>query len=264
MKAQHLLLFVCSLFASCSPHHPAAVAKSDPRFLECQDCSNLEKLYYYADKTFTRHDSLFIVNYRLDTTVVETGIFTYPQHSFPVCTPSELVSLIRQGVQAETDRNHARAISHYRAAIRFYQDDWLKRKSGFENSGFSDLNDYYAANVNVTILVSYAFERLGRLPEALSALLPFLANVEAENSNIQLRYIQLCIKQYGKSATKQALDVSGETVHRIRSEDSPEVYLWRVNVLGADLGVANYNTATLSPSEAQAIICEQPFYAFTK
>ena len=264
MKAQYLLLLIYILLASCTPHYPAAAVKPDPRFPECENCGELEKLYYFADTSFTRHDSLFIVNGRLDTTIVETGIFTYPQQSFPVCTPGELVSLIKHGVQAGTDGNHTQAISYYRAGIRFYQNDWLKRKAGFENGGFSDLNDYYAANVNVTILVSYAFEKLGRLPEARAALAPFMANVEAENSKIQLRYVQLCMQQYGKAATRQALDASGKTVFRTPSENSPESGRWRVNVFGADLGIADFNTAALSPSEAQAIICEQPFYALTK
>ena len=153
------------------------------------------------------------MNKRLDTTVVETGIFTYLQESFPVCTPNKLISLLKHAIQAESDGNQAQATSYYRAAVSFYQNDWLKRKSGFENGGISDLNEYYAANVNISILVSYALEKLGRLPEAISTLAPFLANVEAENSKIQLRYIQLCIQHHGKVATKQALDASGKTVH---------------------------------------------------
>lgn len=264
MKAQYLLLAVCSWLVSCNPQHPAAALKPDRRFPECDDCGELEKLYYYADTSFTRHDSLFIVNKRLDTTVVETGIFTYLQQSFPVCTPDTLVSLIRQGVRAESDGKQALATSYYHTAISFYQDDWQKRKSGFDNGGISDLNEYYAANVNISILVSYAFERLGRLPEAMSTLAPFLANVEAEQAKIQLRYVQLCIRQYGKAATKQALNACGKTVHRIPSEDSPEGDRWRVVVFGANLGVADFNTDTLSPQQAQAIVHQQPFYALVK
>ena len=263
MKLSCLALLACSVLTFCTSQQPTAVAESDPRFPECNGCSKLENLYYFADTTFTRHDSLFIVNNRLDTTVVETGIFTYPQHSFPVCTPSYLVKLIRQGVQAETDNKPDQAINYYRKAISFYQDDWLKRKAGFENGGFSDLNDYYAANVNVTILISYAFEKLRRLPEALSTIAPFLANSETEHSKIQLRYIELCIQRYGRAATKKALDASGETAHRAQSES---VYSdWTVSVFGANLGVGfctdHYASDSLSQLEAQCFIREQPFHA---
>ncbi|WP_345059052.1 hypothetical protein [Hymenobacter glaciei] len=263
MKAPYLLLVVCSWLVSCTPQHRAAAVKPDLRFPECDDCSELEKLYYFADTSFTRHDSLFIVNKRLDTTVVETGIFTYLQQGFPVCIPDKLISLLKHGIQAESNGNQAQATSYYRAAIGFYQDDWQKRKLGFDNGGISDLNEYYAANVNISILVSHAFEKLGRLPEAISTLAPFLANVEAENSKIQLRYIQLCIQHHGKVATKQALDASGKTVHRL-PKAQPENDRWRVNVFGAGLGVADFSTDALSPQQAQALIRQQPYYALVK
>lgn len=260
MKAQCLLLLVYGVLVSCTPQHPAAAVKPDLRFPECEECSELEKLYYFADTSFTRHDSLFIVNKRLDTTVVETGIFTYLQESFPVCTPDKLISLLKHGIQAESDGNQAQATSYYGAAVSFYQNDWLKRKSGFENDSFSDLNDYYAANNNISILVSYAFERLGRLPEAISTLAPFLANSETDHTAIQLRYIQLCIKRYGKAATKKALDASGKTVYLL-----PDDIQWRVRVFGADVGVDfctdHYASDSLSQREAQSFILDQPFYA---
>ena len=211
-----------------------------------------------------RHDSLFIVNNRLDTTVVETGIFTYAKYGYPIETPDELVLAIKQAVQAEEAGNYGQAITKYQSAVSYYQNTWLKRKEGFENGGFSDLNDYYAFNVNVAVLVSYAFEKLRRLPEARAALSPFLANVEAEQSKIQLRYVQLCIQQYGTAATKQALAICGKTVHRIPSEYSPEGDRWRVVVFGANLGVADFNTDTLSAQQAQALVQQQPFYVLVK
>jgi hypothetical protein len=172
---------------------------------------------------------------------------------------------MKLAVRAEKAREFPQATNYYQASIDFYQDDWTKRKSGFENGGFSDLNDYYAANANAAILVSYAFEKLGRLPEARTALVPYLANVEAERSKIQLRYIQLCIQQFGKAATRQALDASGKTVRRLPpAEASPEIDYWQVKVFGAELSVEGFNMTSLSPSEAQAIIWRQPFYALVK
>ena len=204
------------------------------------------------------------MNRRLDTTVVETGIFSFLTYGYPIETPAKLVMLMKQAARAEKAGDSAQARNEYQSAVSFYEDNWLKRKSGFENNGFSDLNEYLEANINVAILASYAFEKLGRLPDALAALAPFMANVEAEKSKIQLRYIRLCIQQYGRIATRQALDSSGQTVYRIPSEDSPELDYWRVKVFGANLGVAAFNTDTLSPQRAQAIIEHQPFYALVK
>jgi hypothetical protein len=223
----------------------------------------VENLYYFADTTFTRHDSLFIVNNRLDTTVVETGIFTYLQTSYPVSTPDKLVQQMKLAVRAEKSKKFPQATNYYQASIDFYQEDWTKRKTGFENGGTSDLNEFLASNVNVTILISYAFEKLGRLPEALTVLAPYLANVEAERSAIQLRYIELCIQQYGKAATRKALDAAGKTVHRAQSQN--EYCDWKVAVLGAELGVDfctdHYSSDSLSQREAQCFIRDQPFYA---
>jgi hypothetical protein len=222
-----------------------------------------EKLYYFADTVIKRHDSVIVINRRLDTTVVETGIFTYLQTSYPVVTPSTLVITTKQAVVAEKAHDTATAAQSYQTAINFYQNVWLKRKEGFENGGFSDLNDYYAANVNVSILASYAFEKLGRLAEARAALAPFMANVEAENTRIQEQYVKLCIRQYGKAATRQALEQSGPSIHRLRDQ-SPESDRWRVSVFGADLGIADVNTDTLSAQAAQALVRQQPFWVLVK
>lgn len=266
MNGSLLLLLLGIAVCSCSqPERPNSRPQlSDSRFPECPDCDLEEKLYYFADTVIRRNNTVFVVNNRLDTTVVETGIFTYLQESFPVCTPDKLISLLKHGIQAESDENQAQATSYYRAAVSFYQNDWLKRKSGFENGGFSDLNDYYAANDNISILVSYAFERLGRLPEAISTLAPFLANSETDHTAIQLRYIQLCIKRYGKAATKKALDASGKTVYLL-----PDDIHWRVRVFGADVGVdfctsPRYASDSLSQREAQCFIQQQPYYALVK
>jgi hypothetical protein len=264
MKSLFLVLIGVAMYACSQPQPTAAAETPDPRFPECPTCSELEKPYYFADTSFTRHDSLFIVNNRLDTTVIETGIFTYTKYGYPIETPDELVLAIKQAIRAEESGNYGQAITKYHSAVSYYQNTWLKRKEGFENGGFSDLNDYYSFNVNVAVLVSYAFEKLGRLPEARAALSPFLANVEAEQSKIQLRYVQLCIRQYGKAATKQALDACGKTVHRSPSEDSPEGDRWRVVVFGATLGVADFNTDTLSQQQAQAIVHQQPYYTLVK
>jgi hypothetical protein len=266
MKSLFLVLIGAAMCACSQPQPTATVEAPDPRFPECPDCGELYNLYYFADTSFTRNDSLFIVNKRLDTTIVETGIFTYAKYGYPNETPKELVLAIKQGIQAEEAGNRGQAIRNYQRVVSYYQNIWLKRKEGFENGGFSDLNDYYGFNVNVAVLVSYAFEKLGRLPEALHALAPFMANSEAQHSRIQLRYIQLCLQRYGKAATRQALAASGQTVHHAQSES--EYCDWKVRVFGADLGVdfttSHYSSDSLSQREAQRFIQAQPFYALVK
>lgn len=226
-----LLLLIGVAPSSCSQN-----MKPDYRFPECLYCGPQQNFYYFADTVFTRHDSVFVVNRRMHRTVIETGLFTYLPYGYPIQTPDELVQLMQAAVRAENVGNVAQATHHYQDAIRFYQQNWLTRKGGFENGGFSDLNESLAFQVNVSLLVSFAFEKLGRLPEALTALAPYMANVEAAKSKIQLRYVQLCIQQYGRPATRHALEESSKTVYRIPSEDSPEIDYWRVKVFGADLG----------------------------
>lgn len=259
MKLPGLLLLAAVSVAACSP-----AAESAPDLVEEYDHDKLAALYYEADTVITRNDSVLVVNSQMDTTIVDTGIFTYLQYDYALNTPAGLVRPIRQARQAESNGDAARARRHYQDAIRFYQAEWLQQKTGFENGGFSDLNDYYAAQVNVALLASYAFEKLGRLPEALAALAPFLANVEAEKTRIQLRYIRLCIRHHGKAATRRALDASGPSVHRRGSEDAPEAYWWCVVVFGANLGVADFNTEALSAEQAQQLVEKQPYYTLVK
>lgn len=265
MNCSLLLLLLGIAVCSCSrPERPNSRPQlSDSRFPECPDCDLEEKLYYFADTVIRRNDTVFVVNNRLDTTVVETGIFTYMRSSYPVMTPNYLTNLIKQAIQAEKTGNSPLATKHYQAVVSFYQDDWTQRKGGFENGGFSDLNDYYQSNVNVTTLVSYAYERLGRLPEAIQVLAPFLANAETDHTKIHLRFIELCVRHYGRAATKRVLDECGRTVNRL-ADAPPEADCWRVSVFGGQIEVASFDRETLTPAEAQQLVWEQDFYKLVK
>ncbi len=219
------------------------------------------ELYHQADTVISRNDSVLIVNTRRDTVIVETGIFTYLQYGYPLATPYALIALTRQAEAAERAADQAEAVRCYQAVVNYFNYQWLVRKSGFEHGGFSDLNDLLAHNVNVRILVSNAYEKLGRLSEALAVLAPYLANVEAEGSKIQQRYVELCVKRYGKAATRQALDRSGQTVYKAAYPDVPEQDYWCVMVFGAPLSVADFNTETLTAPAAQQLVYQQPYYA---
>nr|GFD54188.1 hypothetical protein [Tanacetum cinerariifolium] len=98
-----------------------------------------------------------------------------------------------------------------------------------------------------------AYEKLGKLPEAAAVLSQYLANVEAEKSKIQQRYVELCIKQYGKAATRYALDASGRTMHHT-ADKTPEKDCWCVTVFGAPMSVADFNTDTLTTQATQQLV----------
>ena len=111
--------------------------------------------------------------------------------------------------------------------------------------------------------MSYAFERLGRLPEAIQVLAPFLANAETYNSKIHLRFIELYVRHYGRAATKKVLDECGRTVNRL-ADAPPEADRWRVSVFGGQIEVASFNKKTLTSAEAQQLVWEQDFYKLVK
>lgn len=216
-------------------------------------------LYHKADTIIRHNDSLLIVNTRRDTVIVETGIFPYLQYGYPLDTPYAPVALTRQAMAAEKIGDQAEALRCYQAVADYFQYQWLTRKDGFQNGGFSDMNDLLAYNVNVRLLASNAYEKLGKLPEATAVLSQYLANSEAEDSKIQQRYVGLCIKQYGKAATRNALDTSGHTI-RHATDEASEKDRWCVTLFGAPMSVADFNTDTLTTQAAQQLVWQQPYY----
>jgi hypothetical protein len=59
----------------------------------------LETLYYQCDTIIRTGDTLKIVNSKLDTTIIETGIFTFLQYDYPLTTPHKLINLSKTAVQ---------------------------------------------------------------------------------------------------------------------------------------------------------------------
>jgi hypothetical protein len=216
-------------------------------------------LYHKADTIIRRNDSLLIVNTRRDTVIIETGIFPYLQYDYPLNTPYAPLALTRQAMTAEKNGNQAEAARYYQTVADYFQYQWLTRKDGFENGGFSDMNDLLAHNVNVRLLASNAYEKLGKLPEAAAVLSQYMANVEAEDSKIQQRYVELCIKRYGKAATRRALDTSGRTI-RHAADEAPEKDYWCITLFGAPMSVVDFNTDTLTTQAVQQLVWQQPYY----
>ena len=175
MKA-HYLLFTGIIAGSC-----ARQPEPDSRSPECPNCGSQEKFYYFADTVFTRHDSVFVVNKRMHQTVVETGLFAYLPYGYPIQTPDELIRLMKAAARAENAGNVAQAMRHYKDAVSFYQQSWLTRKGGFENGGFSDLNEFLAYHVNVSLLASFAArEFCGGCGQGGNTKTPHLGTAESQ------------------------------------------------------------------------------------
>lgn len=225
-------------------------------------------MYHRADTIMRRNDTLIIVNARQNSLIVETGIFTYLQYGYPLSTSYQPIRLTKEAMAAEKAGDSTAAKQKYEAVLNYFQNVWLKRKKRFPEDSFSDMNDLLEHNINVRLLASYAYEKLGNLPEASAVLTRYLANSEADHSKITQRYMELCIKQYGKAATKQELDSSSHTLSRSGKGQFEEGH-WQITVFGAAVGVSTYNSNELyikkfTPQEAQKIVRRQPFYTLVQ
>ena len=219
----------------------------------------LETLYHQCDTVIETADTLKIINSKLDTTIIETGIFTFLQYDYPLTTPHELITLSKTAIQCDMQKQKEKAETFFRKIVDFYlneRPEQLKKHS--------DMNGYLQYEVNSSILCSYAYEKLGDTVNAIKTLQPFLANVEAWNSKIHNRYIQLCIDKFGIDKVRTELNNCGKTI-KLKEQDAPEMEDWVVNVFGADIGVGNsFNNEAISSSMADSLINEMDFYKLTQ
>lgn len=219
----------------------------------------LEKLYYQCDTVIRAGDTLKILNSKFDTTIIETGIFTFLQYDYPLTTPHKLIDLSKTAIQFDKLGQKEKAEEFYKNIVDFYlyaRPEQLK--------GFSDMNSYLQYEVNSAILCSYAYEILGEKENAMKTLQPFLANVEAWNSKIHERYIRLCIDKFGIDKVRAELNTCGKTI-KLKNQDAPEKDDWVVNVFGADIGVGKaWETDDISTSNADSIVRQMDFYKLTK
>ncbi|WP_133159343.1 hypothetical protein [Solitalea longa] len=215
----------------------------------------LETLYHQCDTIIESADTLMIVNSKLDTTIIETGIFTFLQHDYPLTTPHNLIDLSKTAIQYDKLGQKEKAGKFYKNIVDFYLNERPKQLKGF-----SDMNRYLQYEVNSAILCSYAYEKLKDKENAIMILQPFLANVEAWNSKIHDRYIELCIGKFGIDKVRTELNSCGKTV-QLKKQNAPEMEDWVVNVFGADIGVGNsFNSEVISSPRADSLIKEMDFY----
>ncbi|MVT06980.1 hypothetical protein [Chitinophaga tropicalis] len=160
---------------------------------EFADYDLLETLYHQHDTLIRYGDTVKIVNSKLDTTIIETGIFTYLQYDFPLTVPYRLIILSRKANGLKQQGKEAEANVFFKKVIDFYQHE---RPHYFKY--IFDMKEYFQFEINAAILCSYAYENLKDLENAIMILEPFLANTEARSSRIQERYIQLCTGRRGK------------------------------------------------------------------
>ena len=215
----------------------------------------LETLYYQCDTVIRIPDTLKIVNSKLDTTIIETGIFTFLQFDYPLTTPHKLIYLSKTAIQFDKLGQKEKAEEFYKNIVDFYINERPQQLKGF-----SDMNGYLQYEVNSAILCSYAYEKLDDKENSIKTLQPFLANVEAWNSKIHERYIQLCIAKFGIDEVSEELDNCGKTI-KLKKQDAPEKDDWVVNVFGADIGVGKaWETANISASRADSLVRQLDFY----
>lgn len=215
----------------------------------------LEILYHQCDTVIETTDTIKVVNSKLDTTIAETGVFTYLQYDYPLTTPQELINLSKAAIKYSKQGQKEKATALFKNIVDFYLKERPKQLKGF-----SDMNCYLQYEVNSAILCSYAYESLGDKENAIKTLQPFLANVEAWNSKIHVRYIQLCVDKYGIDKVKEELKNCGKSI-KLKKQDSPEIDDWVISVFGAEVGVGKTcETNQISATQADNIVRQLDFY----
>lgn len=250
MRKTIILIFIIGLF-SCSQENKEDISTN--KILDNYD--SLEVLYYQSDTIIRKIDTLIIVNSIFDTTIIETGIFTFLQFDYPLTTPKKIIDFTKSAIQFDKLGQKEKVIELNKKIIDFY----LKKRPE-ELDGFSCMNQYMQYEVNSAILCSYAYEKLEDKENAIKILQPYLANGEALSSKIHVRYIQLCVDKFGMNKVKVELKNCGNTL-TFKKQDSPVIDDWVVNVFGADIGVGHtFDIDQMSTSQADSLIREMDFY----
>ncbi len=214
----------------------------------------LEVLYHQCDTVIRVNDTVIITNTKLDTTVIETGIFAYLQYDYPLTTPRELIDFSKKAERLEKSGLKVGLEPIYKKVIDFYLEERPEQLKHY-----TDMNSYLQYEVNSAILCSYAYQRIGDNENALKVIQPFLANTEASSCNILKRYIELCIEEFGIVKVRSELNNSGKTIH-LKKECSPEEDDWVVTIFGAEVGIGkSWETKNITIEQANNIISEMNF-----
>ena len=220
--------------------------------------------YYYDygdDVTVTsKEDTVIIVNKRLDTTIITTGILTWLRYDYPVVSNPVLVYYAEHAQELEKLGRMDSARIFYRLTV-----DYHIHKRAQDEARFSDGNDYLTSGAHSAILYSYAYEKLGNIDQSIAVLTRFLANYATSSSRIQERYIRQCIIKYGKATVLKAIESSAASIH-YKKDGLPGNCYWVVNILGADMGVAGEfdDGHVVTVQQADQLIRKSDFYKYAR
>ncbi|RTQ51594.1 hypothetical protein EJV47_07280 [Hymenobacter gummosus] len=221
-----------------------------------EDAALLEQLYWQADSVYRRPDSVFVVNQRLDTVAVATGIFSYLKYDYPLEMSPPVRRYCQQAVALARRGQPTAARQQFEGLIGYYRDNCQPYE------GFSDTNNLLTVGTQDAILCAYAYQQLNRPDAALAVLRPWLAHCETNGTQVHRLYLELCVQRYGRARVRRELAHSPQTLHRTRLHDpniQPEFARWVVNVFGAEIGVGDINEQP-TVAEVTAELPKQDFY----
>jgi hypothetical protein len=196
---------------------------------------DLTDLYNVNVTIIRKPDTIMTISHQFDTTIIETGIFSYLQFDFPrLSMLDRFTDISRMAIEAENSGDTVRSRELHDSSIYFYHNQRL-----IDKEFFSDLQSNHMYNSSASILCSYAYERTGDLDSAIEVLKPHMTTNHSRYSRIHLRFFQLCEKKYGPEKVKDQIVNAYRTLN---SKDSKLSELashdkWRVKILGANIGI---------------------------
>lgn len=225
-----------------------------------KDVVDLEHLYWGPlDSIVSNGDTRTIYNSRMDTVLTEKGIFTYLRHDYRVSSsiPDSVYYPVKKADYHSNLGNCRRTKKFHRIVVDYYQKHWPRSTKGYK---WSDLNAIYSHKVNTSILISYSLDQLGLLDESIEVLKPYLANCETAGTKIHYRFLEQCIKKYGRENVKREVEQCGSTIEQ-KTHNSPGLDNWVVSLYGADIGInKTWSANRITTSQADSILQQMDFY----
>lgn len=247
MRLWFALLLLSSL-VSCKEH---AHGLSDNVDSITPDWDMLAILYYEADSLVRSHDTTYLYNSKLDTILIETGIFSKLRYDYPMCAPWEPAMDTKAAIKYEADGEILNAKEHYMKVIEYHEIE-------MPLVAYSCANDYHTSHIHTAMLASYAYEKIGQPDSAINVLKPWLANHDVNDADIQVRFIELCINRYGLATVKSNFENAATTLQKKIIHVNPRNLMWTVSIFGAPIMVGN-GEEFLSSEDAMYDLMTKPF-----
>ena len=188
-----------------------------------ENYDTLEEIYHQG-KSFTKGDTLYVTSKKHHRTIKQSGIFRKLKYDYLLTTPWDLTEAIRIARLFEEHRDTIEAMECYREAV-----DFSKLHLPNRLRGFSDLDDYRETANNSYMLISYAYEKLGKNNEAISTLMPLLYEGTDEYQKLLVR---LYLKTHTKQELRKELDFSHAKINC--KQYTPSHKECTVNILGRE------------------------------